>query len=95
MHVLAEHEQPEGLEHLALPPPPERLVIHSKQPASAPHMLRIVPHTVPRVSRSYEPHLRVSTRELGCRVWGVGCGVWGGGGWGEPCTLHLNPEPYT
>ena len=26
----------------------------AKQPASAPHMLRIVPHTVPRVGRSYE-----------------------------------------
>ena len=26
----------------------------AKQPASAPHMLRIVPHTVPRVGRAYE-----------------------------------------
>ena len=26
----------------------------AKQPASAPHMLRIVPHTVPRVGRSYK-----------------------------------------
>ena len=28
--------------------------IVAKQPASAPHMPRIVPHTVPRVGRSYE-----------------------------------------
>ena len=26
----------------------------AKQPVSAPHMLRIVPHAVPRVGRSYE-----------------------------------------
>ena len=27
---------------------------NAEQPASAPHMLSIVPHTVPRVGRSYE-----------------------------------------
>jgi len=33
---------------------PASLPLIAKQPASAPHMLRIVPHTVPCVSRSYE-----------------------------------------
>ncbi len=36
-------------------PPPRRYCLFiARQPASAPHMLRIVPHTVPRVGRSYE-----------------------------------------
>jgi len=29
------------------------MTVVAKQPASAPHTLRIVPHTVPRVDRSY------------------------------------------
>ena len=36
------------------PTPQERSVFIAEQPESAPHMLRILPHTVPRVGRSYE-----------------------------------------
>ena len=32
----------------------QRMVIYCQTPASAPHMLRIVPHAVPRAGRSYE-----------------------------------------
>ena len=55
---------PPGLPYHPIPPSRrriparERLAIIAKQPASAPHMLRIVPHTLPRRKQFPDHHPR-------------------------------------